>query len=380
MSPPRDPRSLVPPHAPPQLLQRRTLAILVGVLSVCAALVFVPCGISLIVASWCAVLTRPWTLSLTRRLGGRGKAAAVVTSVVVLALLGPIVVALVPVVLSAMQLASDVGHSQQWRDAAQSVIGDSPRSVDFMKLVREHASNVWSAASTLLSISLLSISATALFSVAMFVVSLFAFGTNGEKTLTWLRSHSPLEVSHFDRLAEAYVETGRGLIVGVGVTALLQGAVATLTYAVVGIPRALGLGLLTTIGALIPGVGTLIVWGPVTVILGMGGYPVKAAIVGISGVLLIGSIDNFVKPILSSRARLALPPVLVFITMLSGIMAFGPAGLLLGPLFVRLAMEGLAIAREERWVGVDVGMGEEYVTPLAEPPRQPSMPPQKRTA
>lgn len=82
-------------------------------------------------------------------------------------------------------------------------------------------------------------------------------------------------------------------------------------------------------------------------------------------VILFGSVDNFSKPILSKRAHLDLPAVLVFLTMLSGVVAFGPAGLLLGPLFVRTAMEALAIAREERWVEPREG------SPLAER-RQPN--------
>src|SRR6185436_1968150 len=157
--------------------------------------------------------------------------------------------------------------------------------------------------------------------------------------------NSPISPRYFDRLALVYAQTGRGLVIGVGATALIQGILATITYAVVGIPRALALGLLTTMFALVPGVGTILVWGPVTVILALGGYPGKAAIVGISGVLLIGSVDNFLKPILSRRAKLNLPAVLVFMTMLSGVVAFGPAGLILGPLFVCLAIESLAIVR-----------------------------------
>jgi predicted PurR-regulated permease PerM len=379
---PRDPRALL---LSSQVVQRRTLGLLAIVLAACAAFVFLPCSVALILASWCAILTRPWMLKLTHRLQGRTKAAAVVTSVVVVAILGPIVLALIPVVMSAVQLASELGHSQQWRDAAKSVVGDGASNVDFAKMAREHMSSAWRAASTALSMSAtalfgvaLSMSATVLFGVAMFVVSLFTFGTNGEKTVTWLRAHSPLDEAHFNRLAEAYAETGRGLIVGVGVTALIQGAVATLTYAIVGIPRALALGLLTTVGALIPGVGTLVVWGPVTVILGMGGYPVKAAIVALSGVLVIGSVDNFLKPILSNRAHLKLAPVLVFITMLSGIAAFGPAGLLLGPLFVRLAIEALEIAREERWVG-SVATSDERTAPVVEPQSY-AAPPLKKTA
>ncbi|HVU04541.1 MAG TPA: AI-2E family transporter [Polyangiaceae bacterium] len=326
---------------------RRTIALLAVVGALAAFAVFLPCVISLIVASWVALLARPWMLRLARRFRGKTSAAAVVTSTVVLAVLGPIVVALVPVVLSAAQLARDVSNSQQWRDVAESVIGDGQRQVNLVQIVRAHASSAWELASTVLGIS-----ATALFGLAMFVVGLFSLSTNGDRVVAWLRAHAPLSPAHFDRMADAYVETGRGLVIGVGATALIQGALATLTYVLVGIPRGLALGLLTTVGALIPGIGTLVVWGPVAALLAVGGHPAKGVIVALSGVLLIGSVDNFVKPVLSTRARLRLPPVLVFVTMLSGIVAFGPAGLLLGPLFVRIAIEILEIAREERLVGV----------------------------
>ncbi len=328
------------------VVQRRALGLLALVVAAGAVLVFLPCGISLILASWFALLTRPFMLQVAKRLHGRTRAAAAVTSLVVVVVLGPVVLALVPLVGSALELASEVGHSHQWNDAARSVVGDGGSGVNLLKLAREHVATAWSAAGLALRTS-----ANVLFSVAMFVVALFTFAAEGESAVGWLRAHSPFKLAHFDRLAATYAQTGRSLIIGVGVTALIQGFIATLTYAVVGIPRALALGLLTTICALIPGVGTLLVWGPVTLILGFGGYPVRAAVVGLCSVVIIGSVDNFLKPILSNRAHLGMPAVLVFITMLSGIAAFGPAGLLLGPLFVRMAMETLAIAREEHWVG-----------------------------
>jgi len=336
-------------HATPvssEAVQRGMLGVLTVVLSLAALIVLLPCSISLILGSWFALLTRPWMLGLAKRLHGRTKAAAVVTSLVVIGILGPVVLALVPIISSALQLANDVGQSHQWHDAARSIIGNGSGDVDLIKLVRSHVSTAWSVASLALSTS-----AKVLFGVAMFVVALFAMSTSGEKLVAWLRAHSPVKVAHFDRLAETYAAVGRSLIIGVGVTALIQGLIATLTFAVVGISRALALGLLTTVGALIPGVGTLLIWGPVALILGFGGYPVKAAIVAVSGAVFIGSVDNFLKPILSNRANLGMPAVLVFIAMLSGIVAFGAAGLMLGPLFVRLAMETLAIAREEHWVG-----------------------------
>lgn len=327
--------------------QRRVLAALAFVLAFAAALVFLPCSISIILASWFALLTRPWMIKLARRLGGRTRAAAVITTIITICVLGPVVIALVPVVISAVQLATEVGHSSAWRDAAQAVVGKGA-DADIMTLVRGEIANAWEIASRVLATA-----ASVLFGVAMFVVSLYALSAHGDKVFQWLRAHSPLAPSQFDRLGGVYEQTGRGLLIGVGATALIQGVVVTITYAVVGIPRALALGLVTTICALIPGVGTLLVWGPVTVILAMGGYPGRAAIVAISGVVLVGSVDNFLKPIISRRAHLPLPSVLVFITMLSGIVAFGPTGLILGPLFVCLAMEILAIAKEHGLVGTE---------------------------
>lgn len=322
---------------------------LAGVLAFAAVLVFLPSAISVILGSWFALLTRPWMAKLAKRLKGRTSAAAVITTLIVIAFLTPIALAVVPLIVSAVELAGEVGRSQQWHDAAQAVVGNGA-DADIMTLVRGQVGNAWSLVSRVLSMS-----ATVLFGVAMFVVSLYGLSAHGDRVVAWLRAHSPLAPSHFDRLGAVYARTGRGLLVGVGATSLIQGVLITITYAAVGIQRALALGLLTTICSLIPGIGTIMVWGPVTVILAMGGYTGRAAVVAISGIVVVGSVDNFLKPIIARRAHLDLPAIVVFMSMLSGIVAFGPAGLVLGPLFVCLAKEGLALAREHALVGRDVG-------------------------
>jgi len=336
------PRALEGPRT-----QRQALGLLAIVLACAGALVLLPSSTSIILASWFALLTRPWTKKLATRLGGRTTAAAVTTTLVVIGFLGPIVLAVVPVVISSLQLANEVGRSQQWHDAARAVVGNGA-DASLVNLMRGQIANAWGVVSVVLRTS-----ATALFGIVMFVVSLFAFSAHGEAIVGWMRGHSPLAPRDFDRLASVYRQTGRGLVLGVGASALIQGALAAMTYAVIGIPRALALGMLTSICALIPGFGTMLVWGPVTVILAMGGYPGKAALVAITSLVLISSVDNFLKPILSHKADLKLPSILIFVTMLSGMMAFGPAGLILGPLFVCLAMETLAIAKERQLVGRD---------------------------
>jgi predicted PurR-regulated permease PerM len=340
-------------------MQRRAVAVLTVALAFGALLVFLPCLVSVLLASWVTVLARPLIRTLTRWLRGRAKASAAITTLVVLTFVVPLTLAIVPIVLSAVGLAREVLQSQQWHDAAQAVTAEGGATdADLMQLVRSQASNAWAAAALVLSTSV-----TVLFGAVMFVVALFGFSAHGDRLVAWLRAHSPLSSAHFDRLARVYADTGRGLVIGVGATALIQGTLATITYLIAGIPRALALGLLTTVSALIPGVGTLIVWGPVSVILAMGGFPGRAIFVALSGVLLISSVDNFLKPLLSNRANLRLPSILIFVTMLSGLAAFGPAGLVLGPLFVTLAIESLAIAREERLVGTDEVVAPEAKTP-----------------
>jgi predicted PurR-regulated permease PerM len=148
-------------------------------------------------------------------------------------------------------------------------------------------------------------------------------------------------------LVAAFHETGRGLLIGVGLTAAAQGGVAGLGYLLAGVPHALVLGLLTAIAALIPTVGTGLIWVPVSIVLGVSGRPAAAVAVLVVG-LVVSTVDNFVRPALSRYGKLRLPMFVLFIAMLGGILAFGTWGLILGPLLVRMAIEGLNLLRAER--------------------------------
>jgi predicted PurR-regulated permease PerM len=61
---------------------------------------------------------------------------------------------------------------------------------------------------------------------------------------------------------------------------------------------------------------------------------------------VVGVVDNVLRPVLARYGQLRLHGLLLFIAMLGGIAVFGAGGLLLGPLFVRLAVEGLNMLRE----------------------------------
>jgi predicted PurR-regulated permease PerM len=158
----------------------------------------------------------------------------------------------------------------------------------------------------------------------------------------------PIPSEAFARLTNAFRETGRGLIVAGGGTALVQGAVATVAYVAIGIPRALLLGPLTALCAIVPLVGTGLVWVPLAIELGATGQYWRAGVVVAVGAGVHSLIDNFIRPLFARYGRLTLPTFVVFVSMIGGVAVFGAAGALLGPLVVRLCAESLAIVFEMR--------------------------------
>lgn len=187
----------------------------------------------------------------------------------------------------------------------------------------------------------------ALLGLFVFVYAIYVFLVDGPALLSWLEDHSPLRLEHTRRFAAAFQETGRGLLVGVGLTGLAQGLVATITYFALGVPRALVLGLLTCVASLLPSIGTALVWAPVAIGLALAGKLVAAAVMAGIGIVVIGTIDNVLRPVFSRFGELELSTFVLLTSIFGGLAAFGAGGLLLGPLFARLAKEALILARAE---------------------------------
>ncbi|CAF1457837.1 unnamed protein product [Didymodactylos carnosus] len=164
----------------------------------------------------------------------------------------------------------------------------------------------------------------------------------------WIIRHTPLSPKHMNRLSLAFHETGRGLLIGVGLTCLVQGIVAAIAYACLRIPRAFTLGLLTGLAALVPIIGTAIVWIPIAIGLILQSQYVKAGIMVGVGVLVIGSIDNLLRPLFSKLGALEMSTLLLLLSIFGGIEMLGPWGALLGPVVVRLTTEALVLVREDQ--------------------------------
>lgn len=305
-----------------------------------------PLWLPLLLAAWFAHLARPLSERLAVRLHGRSRAAALVVVLLVLGALTPLVLVVLSLAGDASLLFERIAASDSASAALQSLISQEQGSFDWRELLttnperllsmlRENGPGALTLASNLAGATLAAILGT-----VVFVAGFYVFLTDGPRFGAWLERNLPLTPSQFRGFSNAFYETGRGLILGVGLTALAQGLLACVGYLIAGVPHALVLGLLTAAAALFPSVGTALVWVPAAGVLALSGRVTDAVIVLVVG-CVAGGVDNFLRPALSRFGRLRVPTFVLFCAMLGGLVAFGAAGLLLGPLFVRLAMEGL---------------------------------------
>lgn len=322
----------------------------VAVALVAAALwAMVPLWAPVVFAVWTALLCRPLERRLGRKLGGTNRGAAAVTVLLVALILVPLLVLGVSLTAAVLEGQAKLRDSKQVTDAVKAFMpSDSGLSLARLNpsrvsdFLREHAKD----AVAVLKVAFGALSAFAI-ALVVYVAATYACLLNGPRAYVWLARHSLLSPKAFTRLSSAFEETGRGLLIGIGGTALLQGGVATIGYAVVGAPMPLLLGFVTTLAALIPSIGTALVWVPVTVLLFVTDRVAAGVVLGVIG-CLTSVVDNFVRPWLARFGELAQPAIVTFVAMLGGVIAFGGLGIVLGPLFARLAMEALELWREAR--------------------------------
>jgi predicted PurR-regulated permease PerM len=138
--------------------------------------------------------------------------------------------------------------------------------------------------------------------------------------------------------------TVAGVVYGVLGTALAQGVLATIGFALAGVPGAVLLGTATFFLSVVP-IGPPMIWGGAAIWLFSAGRPGWALFVALWGLLIVSTVDNLIKPLIISRgARLPFP--VVFLGVVGGVLAFGVIGAFLGPALLavgyRLATEWTA--------------------------------------
>ena len=174
---------------------------------------------------------------------------------------------------------------------------------------------------------------------------LYFFFRDGDAMAARLVRLVPLEESRKARLIAQLSAVMRAVVFGALATALIQGALVGLAFEIAGLPSPVVFGFLTALAALLPVAGTALVWAPATIALYSQGRPGWALFMLLWGAVLVGTVDNFLRPrLISGRAQISTLPV--FFGVMGGLAAFGPIGMFVGPLIIALALALLAFAEE----------------------------------
>jgi predicted PurR-regulated permease PerM len=184
-------------------------------------------------------------------------------------------------------------------------------------------------------------------SFLVIIGTLFIFFRDGERLLHWLLDIIPLDNEHKYRIANQLYSTTIAVVRGFLMTAGVQGALGAIGYALADIPAPILFGVLTSFAALIPFVGTSLVWLPLSVAaMFIKGFPTGLFLL-LWGALVVALLDNILRPILIGK-KARLPIFLLFLGIFGGIRIYGPIGILMGPLLISCLLVFLQIYKEAK--------------------------------
>ncbi len=210
-------------------------------------------------------------------------------------------------------------------------------SIDITEIVRQAASYV---ADNLVNI--FAGTASTIFLLFISLMALFYFFRDGKYFTSFLIQLSPLKDSDDSQILRRLAVAVRSVALGTVFIAMLQGVLTAFGLGLFGFDRAILWGCVAAIGALIPGIGTTIVFVPAVVYLVYTGAHIPAIILGVWGVLAVGLIDNIIGPHVLSRGN-NVHPFMMLLSVLGGIALFGPIGFILGPVISSLFLVLLEI-------------------------------------
>lgn len=296
-------------------------------------------------------LLAPWNLRLTQRLGGREQLASSITTLLtVLLFILPVLAAAGAVTAQAAQLLRRLERrvpeiskgteidlsSLPWLDSSLAWL-DANTSVSLAQLQGWFTEGLQRLLQVLMK-SGGSVVMSALGTVVSFVVMLFVLFfvlRDGPALARQVVRMLPIEPRRRTLLWQHLSDVTRAVFLGIGLTALAQGALLGVGFWIAGLPAPLVFGVVGVILALIPMVGPALLWVPGAIWLAIQGHHGYAIFLALWGAVVVSLVDNLLRPLLIS-GRAEVPTLAVFVGVMGGLAAFGFIGLFVGPIVLGL--------------------------------------------
>ncbi|MHC1752192.1 AI-2E family transporter [Humidesulfovibrio sp.] len=359
-SAPETPDTPVPQHHTSKIFAYFMLFFLV--VAFCFGFVLVePFMHTIILSAVLAIIFSPLNARLFTRLGERGNLAAGLTSALVVVLI------LLPTAFLVWGLITEGMHSmltiRAWTD--RNDFGELMRSDRFaaaLAWARETLPFITideaSLQARLLTFtqrftqSMLDASTTLVGNMAklilrffLMIFMIFYFLREGRGIVHRIKYLAPLRTHQEDFIIESLQRVSRAVLLGSLLIAVLQGLVGALGLWIVGIPP-LFWGVMMGLAALIPIIGTGLIWIPATAYLYFFGEWHMTLFFLFYNVVIVTNIDTILRPMLMRRAA-QVSPFYIFLAILGGIHAFGALGIIYGPLILTFLMVMIKIYSEE---------------------------------
>lgn len=186
-----------------------------------------------------------------------------------------------------------------------------------------------------------------LIGLAILVLALYYFFADGPGMVTTLMRLSPLEDTYEQELLDKFGDISRAVVIATLASAVGQGLLAGVGYYFAGVERIFFLTALTMFLAMVPFVGAAAVWAPVCAWFYFYlGHTTAAVVLAIYCATVVSMIDNLIKPlVLHGQANLH--PLLALLSVIGGVQALGPIGILVGPMIVSFLQALLNMLNKE---------------------------------
>jgi len=301
---------------------------------------------AIFLAGLSSALARPIYRRLKIRFRGRRHLASVTTMLLM------IVVVLIPVLFLIgiiVGQAIDVGQSatpwvKQYIDQPDSLtaylqhLPFYEQLVPYRELILEKAGQLVGSISKLIVNGLSSATlgtANFLFMTFVFLYTLYFFQMDGVKLIRKILYYLPLGSDDENLMLQKFTSVTRATLKGSFLIGILQGGLAGVAFAVAGIDNAVFWGSVMAVLSVIPSIGSTLIWGPACAILIMqGSIGAGVGLLAFCGIV-VGSLDNVLRPILVGKDT-KMHELMIFFGTLGGIMMFGIPGIFIGPLIASL--------------------------------------------
>ena len=323
-------------------VREKAFLLLLGVVTLGFALILWPFRAAILWAGVLAIVFNPLYRRLSRRMPGGRTSAALLTSAIVL------VVVICPLMLiTGMLLQEAVDFYQQAQSGALHLVLPAWATAMLERLDIASLAGVQAKISASLHTNterVLSYAMAMWQDVLMWVVNffvmlylLFFLLRDGRALIARASRAIPLRRDLQRHLADRFATVIRATVKGDILTSALQGALGGLAFWALGIRPALVWAVAMALVALLPAVGTAIIWFPVAIWLLATGSPWQGIVLIAYGTFVIGLADNVVRPVLVGRDA-KLPDYVVLLSTLGGIAVFGFDGIVVGPVIAAMFM------------------------------------------